>query len=323
MRPAEPIAGLRARLRSPYQLAWIALNLALFYLLLGWVFENIQPKSLLDSISRIPVWALAVSASINIAVLVLIGMRMALLLGKGFRVGFPIVNFGYALNALLPLRLGDVIKIYLGHRLYGVPLLGMFAASAAEKLADLFLLMLIALAMLAFAAGLFVQFGLLAAVSGLVALGAAGFVLFRLHIVRILRMLPKRGRLRRIAIELHKHAGSYPVARILSVTAVIWVLNAGQVYFTFNAFLPGLGLSLAQATTLLLIIALAIAIPSAPAGIGLFEAGIVAYLTRLGSVGNEAALAAAAVFHLVVTLPQLVIAGAVLAARGIAASKRQ
>ena len=56
----------------------------------------------------------------------------------------------------------------------------------------------------------------------------------------------------------------------------------------------------------------AIAMPSAPAGIGLFEAAVIAYLTQAHGVQNEAALAVAVIFHLVVTVPQLAIFCAVL-----------
>jgi hypothetical protein len=63
-----------------------------------------------------------------------------------------------------------------------------------------------------------------------------------------------------------------------------------------------------DAATLLLILSFAIAVPSAPAGIGLFEAGIVVYLTQKLGVNTEAALAVATVFHLVNTVPQLAMA---------------
>jgi uncharacterized protein (TIRG00374 family) len=300
----------------------IGLNLVVYYLLLRWIVGNIQPARLVDHLGQIPAWALLGSLSINLMALVLYGVRMALLLGRDFRTAFSIVNIGYALNTLIPLRLGEAMKMYLGHKLYGIPTVGIFAASVAEKLADVIKLLLLGIVVAVFTAGELVQTSVLFPVAVLVFLGAAVFVLFRLYIVSIVKLLPKRGRLRRISIELHKHAGSYPVRRILAISFAIWTLNVTLVFFTFNTYLPELHISFLDAATLLLITALAIAIPSAPAGIGLFEAGIVAYLTQKSGVGNEAALAAATAFHLITTLPQLAITGWLLWSRARLAKER-
>jgi hypothetical protein len=188
-------------------------------------------------------------------------------------------------------------------------LLSIFTASVAEKLVDLLKLLLLGAVVMAFAAGALIQTSVLFPLAVLVSMGTVVLVLLRLHIVRIVKWLPRGGRLRRIAIELHKHAGSYPISRVLAVSAAIWVLNIALVFFSFNTYLPDLRISILDAIVLLLILALAIAIPAAPAGVGLFEAGIVSYLTQKLGVGNEAALAAACVFHLVITLPQLAITG--------------
>jgi hypothetical protein len=304
--------GLAARLRAPSSLALIGLNLVVYYFLLKWVAVNIQPGKLVDHLGQIPAWAIMGSLTINLAALALYGVRMALLLGRGFPIAFSIVNIGYTLNTLIPLRLGEPIKIYLSHRLYGTPLLQVFSASVAEKLLDLLKLLMLGLVVVAFAAGELIQTSVLFPVAVLVFLGAATFILFRLYIVRIVKLLPKRGRLRRVSIELHKHAGSYPVRRVLAVSLGIWALNVALVFFAFNTYLPEFNIGILDAAVLLLILALAIAIPSAPAGVGLFEAGIVAYLTQKSGVGNEAALAAAVAFHLVITLPQLAITGGLL-----------
>jgi uncharacterized protein (TIRG00374 family) len=313
--------GLGKRLRSPSKLALIGLNLVLYFLLLRWVGENIQPGRLADYFRQVPAWALLGSLSINLTALALYGTRMALLLGRDFRTAFSIINIGYALNTLLPLRLGEAIKIYLSHRLFGTPLTGIFAASVAEKLIDLAKILLLGAIVVVFAAGEFIQTSALLSVIVLVAMGIGVVALFHLYIVRIVKLLPRGSRLRRISIELHKHASGYPLRRILAVTTGIWILNIALVFFSFNTYLPEVSIGILDAIALLLVLALAIAIPSAPAGLGLFEAGIVAYLTQKSGVGNEAALAAAVVFHLVITLPQLVMTGWLLRGWGIPSAK--
>lgn len=299
--------GLSKLLRSPSKLTLIGLNLVVYYFLLRWVEANIQSEKLVDHLGQIPVWAVMGTLAINLAALALYGVRMALLLGKGFPIGFSIINIGYTLNTLIPMRLGEPVKIYLSHRLYGTPLLEIFSASVAEKLLDLFKVLMLGLIVMAFVTSELIQTSALFPVIALIVLGMVAYILFRLHIVRIVKILPKKSRLRRISIELHKHSGNYPVRRVLAVSLGIWILNVAVVFFTFNTYLPGIHISILDAAALLLILILAIAIPSAPAGIGLLEAGIIAFLTQKSGVGNEAALAAAAAFHLVIALPQVLI----------------
>lgn len=313
--PNKRSHGLGKNLRSPSRLVLIALNLLVYILLIRWVHENIQLERLAEYFGQLSILAILGSLCINLISLALYGVRMALLLGKGFYTAFSIVNIGYALNTLLPLRLGEAMKIYLGNSLFGVPLTGLFAASIAEKLIDLGKVLFLAGIVMLVTTGEYVQASTLRAVSILVAVSAATIALFHLYIVRIVKLLPKRSRLRRISIELHKHARNYPIALILTVTAAIWTFNIGLVLYSFNTYLPGVHVNILDAIALLLILALAIAIPSAPAGLGLFEAGIVTYLTQKNGVHNEAALAAAFAFHLVITIPQLVMTGWLLWSR--------
>ena len=96
-----------------------------------------------------------------------------------------------------------------------------------------------------------------------------------------------------------------------------------MVYFSFNTYLSEVRIGIFESIALLVVMALAIAVPSAPAGLGLFEAGIVAYLTQTSRIGNEAALAAATVFHLAITLPQLMVTAWLLWGRSGALLKVQ
>lgn len=293
----------------------MGLNLLAYFFLIRWAAYNIDVGRLAGYLREIPLWAIAGSLAIYMATLGLYGIRMALLLGKGFSVAFVIVNIGYALNSVIPLRLGDALKVVIAHRLYLIPLTALFTASVVEKLVDVLKLSLLGGVVVAFAAGSFIQVGVLLPLAVLAA-GVAGAIVFsRIFIVRIVRLLPKGTRLRRIFIELHKHTGSYPLGRIFAATAGIWALNVALVHFTFNTYLSGLELSILDAATLFLILALSVAVPSAPAGLGLFEAGAVAYLTQTTGVGNEAALAAAGVFHMVISLPPVIMTGLLLLVR--------
>ena len=59
--------------------------------------------------------------------------------------------------------------------------------------------------------------------------------------------------------------------------------------------------------TLLMIGALAVAVPASPAGLGLFEAGIVAYLVNGYGVQKERAISAALAYHFSITAPHTLI----------------
>lgn len=315
--------GFLQRLRSPSQIGLIGLNLVMYFLLLRWAGENIHLGRLADYFRQVPIWAVVGSLLLNFPALVLSGHRLALLFARDFRTAFSITNLGYALNTLLPLRLGEAIKIYLGHSLFGIPLTGIFAASAAEKLIDLVTILLLGIVVLAFAASAHIQAGTLLSVSILAILGVGAVALFRRNIVRIVKLLPRGSRMRRISIELHKHATGYPTGRILLATGGIWAVNVLLVYFSFNTYLSEVRIGILESVALLVVMAFAIAIPSAPAGIGLFEAGIVAYLTQTSHIGNEAALAAATIFHLAITLPQLMMTAWLLWGRSGALLKVQ
>ena len=313
MHQAEWPQRIRAVLSSPSKLILIGLNLFIYYLLLRWLSDNIHLGRFAGYLHGISFWAILGSLATNTTVLSLYGVRMSLLLRRSFQDSFTIINVGYALNTIVPLRLGEAMKIYMAHRLYSVPMISLFSASVAEKLFDLFSLLLLGGIVVAFAAGKLIQINVLLPITIFVVAAVCAIILFRVYIVRIVRMLPKRSRLRRLFIELHKHANDYSFSRTSLATTGIWVLSVAQIYVTFNSYLPGVRVDLLDAVSLLLILALAVAVPGAPAGLGLFEAAIVAYLTQKFHIDNEAALAAAVVFHFVIIGSQLILTGCLVA----------
>lgn len=294
------------------RLALTAFNVALFVFFARWLMQNVRSDVLADHFSVIPAWAILGSMFINFAALACYGLRMAFILRERFVTSFSVINIGYALNTIIPLRIGEAVKIVMVHRLYGIPATKLVAATFLEKLVDLFTLVVLGLVLAAIAAGRYVNAGMLVLPLVLV-IGAIGAVwVFRMAVAHIDNFLPKKSRLRRIMLELHKHASDYPLTRIIAITILIWSLNVLSVYFVFNTYLGHIGFGLLDAIALLVLLALAIAVPSAPASIGLFEAGVITYLTQLFDVSSEAALATAVVFHLAISVPQLVYLAVVL-----------
>ncbi|MFW6162476.1 MAG: lysylphosphatidylglycerol synthase domain-containing protein, partial [Planctomycetota bacterium] len=93
-------------------------------------------------------------------------------------------------------------------------------------------------------------------------------------------------------------------------SAVIWALAAATNALVFLAL--GLSLPLAAALLVLTLLHVGTAPPSSPARVGVFHALVVVALEPFG-VTRSAALACAAVLHLVVYAPQLVLGAAALA----------
>ena len=99
----------------------------------------------------------------------------------------------------------------------------------------------------------------------------------------------------------------HKIIYVALLTAFIWLTNTTLIFILFSLLIPDADLSLFSAAILLIIAALAIAIPGTPAGIGIFEAGIVSYLINFYNIDKEQALSSAFIYHLVITTPHTLI----------------
>lgn len=298
-------SGERRLTKSHFGL--LALNLCLFLLFTYWLIEHIDFRVLLNQFSRIPIWATLGATVIYLGALLMYGLRMALILDCSVALGCKVITLGYALNTVMPFRLGELLKIVLANRFWGIQKTQMLAASVMEKVADLSKLVLFT-GLIVFISGIR-STALAAALPLVVAIVVAivGIALGQAHILKVIRWLPKRRDIRREVIKLHKHINAYPLGFIFIATMGIWIINVELIFFSINSFLPQASLSFANAAILYFLLSLAVAVPSAPAGIGIFEAVTMAFLSHTSGVGYEAGLAAATVLHAVISLPQLLL----------------
>jgi uncharacterized membrane protein YbhN (UPF0104 family) len=155
---------------------------------------------------------------------------------------------------------------------------------------------------------------LLAALAGIVATVGALFV-WRAHGHVIARRLAASALAQAVHGFLAEQTRPGRVAGIAGFTFVIWTLNVLSTWVAIYGLVPTAAFGVIDAVAILLISVLAIAIPSAPAGLGVFEAGIVAYLTQRLAVPSEPAVMAAIVFHLVVSAPQVILMAIILAVK--------
>ena len=295
------------KLRGKSKIGLIVLNIFVYLLLFIWTIENIHIDRLLENFRKVPYLAIVGTFLLNSFALAISSYRLSALIQKDFRTAFSITNIGYSLNTLFPFRLGEVVKIYMTFSLFKISASEISLATAAEKLADLIAILILGLVAFVFVAASDIKASTLVHIGILSVLSICGFALLRNNIESILIFFSGLDRFRSVLIELQRHTLCYPIGRIILITAGLWLLNILLVYFSFNTYLLEVDIGIFDSIALLVIIALSVAIPAAPAGLGLFEAGIVVFLVKASDIEMEPALVAATVFHFAITAPQLLV----------------
>src|SRR5574340_284898 len=289
-----------------------AANFVVFYFLIDWVVENISPDVLLEYLHRIPTASIIPTVLVNILALALYGLRLAVLVSRSFSVSFQIVNLGSGFNTILPFRLGEIARLYYARRIFSLSAAKLFAAGLIEKFFDLVALGGLVIVVLLFSNNGFIGKSVAGVLFGLILAAYLSIVMFRSFSHRVEEWLSGIGPAKALIAGLREHGKVRDLPQVSGYTLAIWVANVAAVYIGFSGFLPVVEFGVADAIALLLIIALAIAIPSAPSGLGVFEGGIVAYLTQSFHIKNELALACAIVFHMVMIVPQIALTALVL-----------
>lgn len=224
---------------------------------------------------------------------------------------FNIMNVAYLVNGVLPLRLGEVARIYLTTRLpEPIPVLTTMSTIIVERLLDL--LAVVLLMSLALSVGdVPIELRFVGGVSALAAL--LGFLLLiiltsrQALLQRILQWLQARiPLLNRFAVASwidEFFAGLAPITHARSLllalfwTTVGWVFSVIAGYYLMFTFFS----EASWATTALYIAAaaFAIALPAVPGNIGTYEASILLALSAMGYPIEEAAIAFAVMVHAV------------------------
>jgi hypothetical protein len=238
-------------------------------------------------------------------------MRWRVLLEEKIGAGrlFWITNISYYLSNVLPLRIGELARVYLATR--GSDVSGMQALSTAvlERMIDVLSVFALLFAVLPLVPqqGLIttIAYWVVAAVL-LAMLAAFGLARKRSGFVAIIgeffgRFAPSfRGE----AVDAaDSFLGSIDIVRgrrlriAVLWSVLIWLLVAVAVYTMLLGFLPEQPVYVGVFVTA--IVALGIALPSVPAGVGLWEAATVAALAVFG-VDRETALAYAVAMHLTI-----------------------
>jgi len=275
------------------------------------IFQGVDVKELMRQISGINYLVFIPFIILETLSLWARGMRWRVLLEEkldGTRL-FWITNISYYLSNILPLRIGELARVYLATRNSDVN--GMQALSTAllERMLDVITVFLMLFAVL----HLIPNHGLITTLFNSLVVGVVLMILILFFIAY------KRDRFVQYMEKIFKNANPIIKEYVFGLflrffeaiyivrgrrlllacvwCGIIWFLSAFSTYNLLIGFVPDQNFSGAVFVTALL--ALGIALPSVPASIGLWEASAVAALSVLG-VGRETALAFAIVIHFIV-----------------------
>lgn len=313
--PARRSSFLRLAPRIVLLLAGMALGVGLIVFLLrsvnldqlGTDFSNADYRFLV-----IALFAFCVNLYLKVP-------RWALLLGEdapNFDTLFGAINVGYAVNSLLPLRLGDLVRAYWLRDRAGTSMVRALSTIALERVSDgiavLLLFLLIAptvsfpaaLRGSALAAGaLFIAVLVVMVVLAYSATHETRFsgLLRRLHEGRW-SILGKA--IDQIVFGLRALHSTRSVLLLVLYTAVIWLANALVLWSVVRAF--HLDAPFSAGILGNSVVSLGMTVPSTPGYLGVFDYLIVVTLGLYG-IHKTPALAAALIFHAIAFVPVTII----------------
>lgn len=234
----------------------------------------------------------------------------------GYRIpGMPgmmvIFILSWFVNCLVPAKLGDAYRGYLLKQRSRASLSSALGTIFAERLSDV-----ITLAVVLVASGLLV-FGrhIPSTVSNWMLVGVAlGVVLVIGTLVvyrfreQLRRLVPHRIRGHYLSLEQGALGSFGRIPTLLTLTAIIWILEGVRLYFVVLSLQAGFTFSAALFVALLA--SLLTVVPFTPAGLGFVEVGVVGVLMLLGSVEQTAA--SVALLDRVVAYWSVILVGAIL-----------
>ena len=230
---------------------------------------------------------------------------------------FGAMNVGYAINTLLPARLGEVLRSYWVRDRSGVSMMRSLSTIALERVSDgvtLVIMLLLTAPTVAFPRRL---------LGSAVLVGAAFVVVLGVMIVLAFGATDDQHPLSRFLLRL-EHGPMAPVARMLRqtiiglqalrswssvlklvvYTLIIWGANGVLVWLVLKAF--HIDIPLTGGFLLTAVLNLGMAVPSTPGYVGVFEYLMVLTLSLYG-VPHTNSVAAALGFHAIAFIPATIV----------------
>lgn len=337
-RPPSAVAAGPRRLARLRRALPLPSGLILSALFLWLALRETDVAELSEALAGAALWPLPLCAVALVACYWLKAERWRLLIraehgARASRLVDPMM-MGFAANNVFPLRVGELVRVYVAGRVLGMPKTQVLASLVVERALDV-----LSVAVLTGSALLLIQLRavgdaqdprlLLAALAAVLA-SLAGLTLLRALVGRDLaplaRVAPRRLRapletlLGQFAAGLEPLAARRRALPLLSGSLLQWLLVALCVHLSVVA-VGAEPRSLPAATIVLGLVVLGISLPSGPAYVGTIE---YAFVLGLGffAVTPAAALAAAIYYH-VFMFVSVTSAGAICWARYALAERRE
>jgi glycosyltransferase 2 family protein len=293
----------------------LAIGVAISVTLLAVTIARVDLARTADAIAAAAPLGIALGVAIVLVDLSIRALRWRVLLaaaGSGttppYRLAFGYLSVGFAANAVLPARLGDVARAILAGTAFGLPRLATFGTVVAERLADgLTMLSLVLLSSLVLRPTEEIRnlamFGLALAVVGSIVLAVGWVLVSRPGSRRFTAVLRVRDLADRVAVGVSALRSPRTAAAFVLLTAAAATTAVAAAFTVARSV--GVTLSPLEAVMFLSGIALSLAIPAAPGSLGTYEFVGVAIITSLG-FSPEQALAVMVLMRVVTTFPPVI-----------------
>ncbi len=298
-------------------LARLLVGVLISAVFLGLTLAQVDLPEVADAIGRAAPGLLALALLIVLVDLCLRALRWHVLLlnveGAGarppYRLAFGYLTLGFAANAVLPARLGDIARAVLAAGTFQTPRLAIFGTVMIERISDgLVMLSLAILSSLVVASASELQ-----ALTGFaVALGMAGLVAAAVGWLAITRSRLASTRIGTLITglvsRLSAGAGAFRHAASAAAFLGLTALLATSAILVAWTILQAVGVRLSAIETVLFLsgIALSLAIPAAPGALGTYEFVGVAIITGLGFTAEQG-LATILLMRIITTFPPALI----------------
>lgn len=285
----------------------VMVNLTVLIFFVEWVRQNLSIEQF-TFYARSLGWAdLILPIGLYFLSIFFHSVRLSGLALLGVAKTFILVNLSAGLNLMLPLRLGDVARIYYARVKYSVSAAKMVWIAGVEKYLDLVAVGCLLMAML--------PIGMIKIGDYEIWVFVLPTILVTLLLLFVILLMP--GLVRALASGLfervwfvveraHKNI-QHHLPRALGLTVLIWGFNIAMVWAIFDILLVTEEFKLIDAVGILVVSSLALALPGAPAGLGVFEASVAAYLTHVYHIDASLAISSALMYHALLMLPQIAV----------------
>ncbi len=306
---------------------WLGVALSLIFLYLA--VHNVEWGKFIESMKTINPTLIAMVMLVVLSTLLMRGFRWYYFL-KPIRRCNPITLFwsttiGFAVNNLLPARLGEAARAYSAHKRQDIPFGSALGSIVVERLYDTFTaLFLFVLSLIFFEYDNFkevfrVSQGRVAFMCGTLGVALlAGVMLLKWKpelFIKILRLftqaMPERleekliGFFRSFVRGLTQTTEPAGIFWILTISVTIWIVSGFSVYLNVLAF--GISLSIKAVVILMMAIIIAVAVPAAPGYVGVYhylaQQALVAYV----GMDQAQAFSIAVVIHASNYIPQTLV----------------